>query len=548
MVVAKRAIFLYYLFDRHWTLPDAEWRYLVDDFALSFGIGRHPLLESLVFYLLDDHTDQALQEACALLPEIAGPETHPKVARVLLERQCPDVALTVLRCTGHDGFSRYDSSEVDGGKILSLDEAVTVLRVRNECGLLTEAFMYQRMYCHNLKEFTLGHPDLSSANSLKPDSWIRHMEILVIEMCLLCMRRNLVDRMIELPWDSIEEKYIHKCLLEHACQSPPSICGSLLTVFYLQRSRYIEACQVHRELLNLEQKCLENLDGDLACEMKSISLWRSALVDKGLDLLPEVQRKQVMMAGNTAETDLSVSQDEVESATELQPNPVNISTRSRKSPPLVLHSNLNYFPSEKVSAEAPINLHGHVDTTPVDISKRMPSIVQQKHLTFHGSPQNGSQVMPLNEQNASSLQVSMFAQSFNGRNNAFHTMRSYDSVRRVENSSMFSTRITPQEYMDLVNVSNDHSSLKEAVHDHPQRKSGKQSHLGGSWSVINSKESTQVWSFDERDSPTEQLIMKVGSRWRSDESSEEDEADQADKHLNRGSLFPLRGRTRRFRI
>lgn len=547
MVVAKRAIFLYFLFDRHWTLPDAEWRYLVDDFATCFGIGRLSLLESLVFYLLDDHTDQALQEACALLPEIAGPDTHPKVAQVLIERQCPDVALTVLRCSGHDGFSRYDSSEDNGGKIVLLDEAVTVLRVRIECGLLTEAFMYQRMYCHNLKEFTSGHQDLSSFNNLKPDSWIRHLEILVVEMCLLCMRRNLTDRMIELPWDSTEEKYIHKCLLEHAYQSPSSIYGSLLTVFYLQRYRYIEACRVHRELLNLEQNCLENLDGDIACEMKSISLWRSTLVDKGLDLLPEIQRKQVM-TGSTAETDASFSQDdqmELESASEVQRDPANVSTRTRKSPSLVLHTNQNNFPSEIASVAVPIKLYGYVSNTRIDISKRVPSVVQQRHLTSFGSPQNGSQVMLLNELNVSPLQVSLIGQSFNG-NNGSHTMRPYDSLRRDEKSSRLSTRITSQDYMDLVDVSNDHSSLKHAIHDQPHRRPGKQNQLDGPWSMINSKESTQVWSFEERDSPTEQLIMKVGSRWRSDESSE-DEADQIDKHLRGGSLFPWRGRSRRSR-
>ncbi|XP_029117136.2 E3 ubiquitin-protein ligase HOS1 isoform X1 [Elaeis guineensis] len=64
MVVCKHAIFLYYLFDRHWTLPDGEWKYLVDDFAASFGITRHSLLESFVFYLLDDHTFPALQVLC----------------------------------------------------------------------------------------------------------------------------------------------------------------------------------------------------------------------------------------------------------------------------------------------------------------------------------------------------------------------------------------------------------------------------------------------------------------------------------------------------
>lgn len=52
--------FLYYLFDRHWSMPEEEWRHIVDDFAASFGISRHSLLESFTFCLLDDHTDDAL--------------------------------------------------------------------------------------------------------------------------------------------------------------------------------------------------------------------------------------------------------------------------------------------------------------------------------------------------------------------------------------------------------------------------------------------------------------------------------------------------------
>jgi hypothetical protein len=52
---------LYYLFDRHWTRPDSEWRYLVDDFAATFGITNRTLLECLEFCLLDDHSSEALE-------------------------------------------------------------------------------------------------------------------------------------------------------------------------------------------------------------------------------------------------------------------------------------------------------------------------------------------------------------------------------------------------------------------------------------------------------------------------------------------------------
>jgi E3 ubiquitin-protein ligase HOS1 len=42
-------------------MPDETWRDIMEDFAATFSITRHSLLESLVFYLLDDHTDEALQ-------------------------------------------------------------------------------------------------------------------------------------------------------------------------------------------------------------------------------------------------------------------------------------------------------------------------------------------------------------------------------------------------------------------------------------------------------------------------------------------------------
>ncbi|MCL7035547.1 hypothetical protein MKW94_014860, partial [Papaver nudicaule] len=48
----------------HWTKHDEDWRNIIDDLAASLSITRDLLLESLTFYLLDDHTDQALQVCC----------------------------------------------------------------------------------------------------------------------------------------------------------------------------------------------------------------------------------------------------------------------------------------------------------------------------------------------------------------------------------------------------------------------------------------------------------------------------------------------------
>lgn len=166
------------------------------------------------------------QEACQLLPEISSPTIHPKVAQVLLERENPDAALMVLRWSGQDGT-----------QLVSLREAVTAVRVRVECGLLTEAFTYQRLVCARIKEKKLRGEEFQSASVEVEDqcwSWGLWMETLVTEICCLCIRRNLVDHMIELPWNADEEKHLHKYLLDFTAEDPSTAIGSLLVVFYLQ--------------------------------------------------------------------------------------------------------------------------------------------------------------------------------------------------------------------------------------------------------------------------------------------------------------------------
>ncbi|CAN6580659.1 unnamed protein product [Malus baccata var. baccata] len=308
LVVAKQAIFLYYLFDRHWTMPDEQWRHLLDDFGATFGIPRQLLLESLIFYLLDDHTDKALQEACHLLPEISGPATHPKIAQVLLERGNSDTALLVLRWSGRDGTSKSS---------ISLGEAVTAVRVRVECGLFTEAFIHQRKLCTKVKEKMLKLGELGDAtddSKSKYGSWEDWVEILITEICVLCIRRNMVDRVIELPWNSDEEKHLHKCLLDYTIDDPSSTIGSLLVVFYIQRYRYSEAYQVDQILKNLEEEFISknSVSEEVLSRMRSMSRWRAGLIDKCMELLPEVQRQEIK-SGKFPEVTVTTS-SEVETA------------------------------------------------------------------------------------------------------------------------------------------------------------------------------------------------------------------------------------------
>ncbi|CAM0876099.1 unnamed protein product [Alopecurus aequalis] len=242
MVIAKQATFLYYIFDRHWTRPDSEWRYLVDDFAATFGISSRTLLECLVFCLLDDHSSEALEEACSLLPKICSKETHSKIAQVLLERHKPDVAIVVLKCTGRDSFSATASIEKDG--LLCLSEAVTALRVRIEYGHVTEAFMFHRSYCSRVKE---QRPADTAHEDVHRNSWMHHVEVMMTEFCEICIDRNIVDKMIDLPWDSEEEKHLHKSLFDSAREMPTGPCGSLLVVFYLQAKCLEMLPEVQRE-------------------------------------------------------------------------------------------------------------------------------------------------------------------------------------------------------------------------------------------------------------------------------------------------------------
>lgn len=132
----------------------------------------------------------------------------------------------------------------DGGH--SLREAVTAVRVQIECGLLTEAFMYQRMICTKVKD-----KKVKVADDERFSDWVMWLEVLITEICCLCIRKRLVDRMIELPWNSDEEKHLHKCLFDVAIDDPSSIMGGLLVVYYLQVLHYYLF-----KILNLSQSLL----------------------------------------------------------------------------------------------------------------------------------------------------------------------------------------------------------------------------------------------------------------------------------------------------
>ncbi|BBN16003.1 E3 ubiquitin-protein ligase HOS1 [Marchantia polymorpha subsp. ruderalis] len=298
LILAKKAIFLYYLFDRHWTLSDTSWRSIVDDYVGTFGITRPFMLESLLFYLLDDNSDLALEEASRLLPEIVNPNIHPKVSHVLLERGKADIALSVLRSSGRDGrFGVVNKSEQPVA--VPLSEAITAVRVRLQCGLLSEGYLYQRAHCSRIKSEearrrTSKTRKQDNSETYESRNWSQEMEVLVGEICWFTIRKSLLKEMIELPWLGDEEKMVKKYLLDQAVQDPSSTAGNFLVVFYVQRCRYIEAYLVHRRLCDLEQQFMARCpDEEKVIRSQNACAHRTRIVEACVDLLPPVQRQQL---------------------------------------------------------------------------------------------------------------------------------------------------------------------------------------------------------------------------------------------------------------
>lgn len=492
LVVAKQAILLYYLFDRLWKIPDDEWRFCVDDFSATFNIARHSILESFTFYLLDDHSDEALKEACRLLPEISGPTTHPKVAQVLLERQKPYEAFMVLRWSGTDNEA----------ELVTLDEAFTAVRVRVECGLLIEAFMHQRSVCMKAMKKKARHELYDASN------WV---ETLVTEICLLCIRRNLVDRIIGLPWNVDEEKHLHKCLLECAMEDPLTNTGSLLVVFYLQRYRYMEAYQVDQKLQNFEDDFISknHIDKDVVNRMKTTQRWRAGLVDKSLQLLPEVEQQKVK-SGQMTEL---ASPERVNNAPEI-PNLLdpNILVPYANSSLLLRMNDQN--PSPKSNFGGLPNYGTPPVSQPNTFSDTEKGMSLLKSIRKNFKFDETTSTTPLKEFNRSSSRI---------RKNRYIQIESTD---QIPGSSPYSGNIA-------ANLEESPTSISGLF---KSGKSARSSRLGRDV-VVEASADLMDMSWRDEGLPV-QTNMNGGPRWRSDDASDYEDQ-QSPQRLTGGINVPI---------
>ncbi|TYJ06413.1 hypothetical protein E1A91_A12G232300v1 [Gossypium mustelinum] len=561
LVVAKQAIFVYYLFDRHWSRPKEEWRDIVDDFAASFGINRHSLLESFIFCLLDDHSDEALLESCQLLPEISGPETHPKIAQVLLERQNPKAAQMVIRWSGRDG----------GSQLVSLSEAVTIVRVKVECGLLTEAFTYQRMLCAKVREKKFKYELSGDAfDDLKGQSrsWMDWLEALVTEFCCLCIRRNMVDRIIELPWNGEEEKYIHKCLLDCASDDPTTSIASLLVVFYLQRYQYVEAYQVNVKIWSLEEDFISTHSGDeefleALSRMESHRQRRKKLVDKGIELLPEVLQQQVktgtlpdIVVASGQEDEMPTRSGSPKSASLLVPSTSNS---------VVLRPDHMVTPLRPPVSEIPRILDGYVNNSRVEAGNHGSTSILQGRLFADAGVSNVEIGKNFNFDNISGPGIHRvnptYATPLKGINQSSSRELSNRHLRQKQSDKIisegeqngfvsqvhnpsppYSRRVTAN---PASTPSSNFGLFKGAANNLTSNISGKRGQSDRDdvgWNVPPTEDVMDVsWSHGERS--FEDRNAHVGLRWRSDETSD-DEEQCPDRTMEVGAT-PVRGHRRR---
>ncbi|CAH8361395.1 unnamed protein product [Eruca vesicaria subsp. sativa] len=539
LVVAKLAIFLYYLFDRHWSTPEKYWKHIIDDFAATFGISRHSLLESFVFYLLDDPSEEALQEACSTLPEICDPETYSKVAQVLLERENPETALMVLRWSGRDGVS----------ELVSIGEAVTAIRVRVECGLLSEAFTYQRSLCLKVKENKLKNGALKDvSDDVDSWNWTEWMEILVNEFCCLSIRRNVVDRIIELPWNPDEEKYLHRCLLDSATDDPSSAVGSLLVVFYIQRYRYIQAYQVDLKLQKIEEAFVsENQIGEgVISRMRSQSLWRKELVDKAIDMLPVIQQQQVRSGQLSEVEDASESASEAARNSDAQQPEMNSST-------VPFHTTVFLQMAKDAGAREPVANNG--SSTPFQPSRLIGNASHGKLLTSTNRGQK-SEVRSITKTLKFGEVSTPFKDLDRARGNRLKGKKTKDispdiNVDRFMENNMSSPYLGRAAVNDPVtmnprsNYLNGSEQKPESTFFGTRRQPGREHPSSNFVDLDDPMDMSSSFKDNNNVLATEKRNNSGGLRWRSDEASDEEDELKWDMEPTSFGSMPIKGRRTR---
>ncbi|CAI0413103.1 unnamed protein product [Linum tenue] len=334
---------------------------------------------------------------------------------------------------------------------------------------------------------------------------------------------NLVDRMIELPWNSDEEKYLRKSLLDCAIHDPSTTTGNLLVVYYLQRYRYTEAYEVDVKLQHVEQDfiSMNSIDEGVLSRMRSTSHWRSALVEKSMQLLSPIQQQLVKdgilrICGSTPDEEID------------PPGKSNATTEEHPtfSSSFVVPSNIKssyiVLPSEYANPPFKSSLHHQ---TPATVGGSM---------TANRRFDNGNYGTPAGLKNhhqgsniSRNLKFDDVSNPMKGTsrssNRHLHHYHQQDSYTEIETDGFDATSV--KDPMDVVPMRTNAPFVP--------------------W--INPTSPLTYSSGGKKASLIDKKIINGGPRWRSDETSDEEVGEESPGRAAAGFTVPWRG-NRRVRV
>uniref|UniRef100_A0A0A8XUU2 HOS1 n=1 Tax=Arundo donax TaxID=35708 RepID=A0A0A8XUU2_ARUDO len=422
--------------------------------------------------------------------------------------------------------------------------------------------MHHRSYCSRVKEQRSA--DMTHVDDALRTSRIYHVEVMMTEFCNICIERNYVDKMIDLPWNSEEEKHLHKSLFDSAREMPTDPCGSLLVVFYLRRYRYLEAYEVDRSLQRFEQKKLETATEEVASTIRTIAQWRERLVAKCLDMLPEVQREYIKAINSGEQSQFA--------QTAQMSSPVSQVFKSQ-NPAIELGSSFTPVLQNKSSLHSK-NINALTDSGGVirsgcsEFGRKIPSILQSRTLTqgpltsnirsTPGGSQNGeSPFLRGNKEIISTKGESGFKKGIKPTDHdsrpMYFNLSSGDTPMKNYRTSFMKTednRTTPFQGKNSVGKGEFYFGSRA---EKPFILSGTGiaqnglSKLGGNTGfhedhIHKTKVPTKENIFSKKSSVDEAAAGKGGSRWRSDESSEDE--DDKGTNIESGASIGTRRRPR----
>lgn len=205
--------FLYYTLDRYTSdvLP------MLEDYRATLGVNDYDWNETELFFLIDEGSSEALNDAFSKLEDVPNLQINPLVIQKLLEYGKFELALKYLQ---------------SGKKMEAFtenDHALTAVRVFVENNKAAEALLFVRQFLEQLEV------EERKANSGGVEEAIEmSVALLVGEMCCLAIDRKAnFQNLLKQALNPVEELVVERCLLNRVKEYPVSSCGAILISYFM---------------------------------------------------------------------------------------------------------------------------------------------------------------------------------------------------------------------------------------------------------------------------------------------------------------------------